>query len=187
MAFVVIMRIAFRGHLEVPDERREAALERTEENAITDRPLLVKSLIVAGATIVGFLFHSAIGVEPATIALLGAMVLMLVAGLDPHRTLREIEWSTLFFFVGLFILVEGDRQAGIVGGIADRLAEATQGQPAAATHRPAVVLGDRVGDHRQHPLHRDGDPGRPAPERDRHRRSSRCGGRWRSAPASAAT
>ena len=44
--------------------------------------------------------------EPATIALLGAMVLMLVAGLDAHKTLREIEWSTLFFFVGLFILVE---------------------------------------------------------------------------------
>ena len=80
LAFVVIIRIAFRGHLQVPDERREAALERTEENAIKDRPLLVKSLVVAGATIVGFLFHSAIGVEPATIALLGAMVLMLVAG-----------------------------------------------------------------------------------------------------------
>ncbi len=133
LAFVVIMRFAFRGHLQVPDERREAALERTEENAIKDRPLLVKSLVVAGATIVGFLFHSAIGVEPATIALLGAMVLMLVAGLDAHRTLREIEWSTLFFFVGLFILVEGIVQAGIVGGIADRLAEATQGQPEAAT------------------------------------------------------
>ncbi len=133
LAFVVIVRFAFRGHLQVPDERREAALERTEENAIKDRPLLVKSLIVAGATIVGFLFHSAIGVEPATIALLGAMVLMLVAGLDAHRTLREIEWSTLFFFVGLFILVEGIVQAGIVGGIADRLAAATQGQPEAAT------------------------------------------------------
>ena len=44
---------SFRGHLQVPDERREAALERTEENAIKDRPLLVRSLIVAGATIVG--------------------------------------------------------------------------------------------------------------------------------------
>jgi Na+/H+ antiporter NhaD/arsenite permease-like protein len=133
LAFLVIVRVAFRGHLQVPDERREAALERSEENAIKDKPLLVKSLVVAGATIVGFLAHSAIGVEPATIALLGAMVLILVAGLDAHRTLREIEWSTLFFFVGLFILVEAIVQVGIVGGIADSLAEATQGQPAAAT------------------------------------------------------
>ena len=133
LAFLVIVRFAFRGHLQVPDERREAALERTEENAIKDKPLMVKSLVVAGATIIGFLVHSAIGVEPATIALLGAMVLILVAGLDAHKTLREIEWSTLFFFVGLFILVEAIVQVGIVGGIADRLAEATQGQPAAAT------------------------------------------------------
>ena len=132
IAFVVIVRVAFRD-LQVPDERREAALERSEENAIKDRPLLVKSLIVSGATIFGFLIHSAIGVEPATIALLGAMVLMLIAGLDAHKTLREIEWSTLFFFVGLFILVEAIVQVGIVGGIADRLAEATQGQPALAT------------------------------------------------------
>ena len=133
LAFVVIVRIAFRGHLQVPDERREAALERTEENTIKDRPLLIRSLIVTGATILGFLVHSAIGVEPATIALLGAMVLMLIAGLDPHRTLRDIEWSTLFFFVGLFILVEAIVQTGIVGGIADQLAEATAGQPEAAT------------------------------------------------------
>ena len=133
LAFVVIVRIAFRGHLQVPDERREAALERTEENTIKDRPLLIRSLIVTGATILGFLVHSAIGVEPATIALLGAMVLMLIAGLDPHRTLRDIEWSTLFFFVGLFMLVEAIVQTGIVGGIADQLAEATAGQPEAAT------------------------------------------------------
>jgi Na+/H+ antiporter NhaD/arsenite permease-like protein len=132
IAFVLIVRVAFRD-LQVPDERREAALERSRENAIKDRPLLVKSLVVSGATIFGFLIHSAIGVEPATIALLGAMVLMLIAGLDAHKTLREIEWSTLFFFVGLFILVEAIVQVGIVGGVADGLAEATQGQPALAT------------------------------------------------------
>ncbi len=133
VVFMVIAYAAFRGHLQVPDERREAALERTEENAIKDRPLLIKSLIVAGATIVGFLLHSAIGVEPATIALLGAMVLMLVAGLDPHKTLREVEWSTLFFFVGLFMLVEAVVEVGIVGGIADALAEATGGHPTTTT------------------------------------------------------
>jgi Na+/H+ antiporter NhaD/arsenite permease-like protein len=133
IAFLFIVRFAFRNHLQVPDERREAALERSEENAIKDKPLLIRSLIVTGATIGGFLIHSAIGVEPATIALLGAMVLMLVAGIDAHKVLRDVEWSTLFFFVGLFILVEGIVQVGIVGGIADALAEATAGQPAVAT------------------------------------------------------
>ncbi|MHB8892064.1 MAG: ArsB/NhaD family transporter [Candidatus Limnocylindrales bacterium] len=133
LAFLVIVRFSFRGVLQVPDERREAALEQKEESAIKDRPLLIRSLVVTAATIAGFLVHSAIGVEPATIALLGAMVLMLIAGLDPHRTLREIEWSTLFFFVGLFILVEALVQVGIVGGIADQLARATEGQQGVAT------------------------------------------------------
>jgi Na+/H+ antiporter NhaD/arsenite permease-like protein len=133
LAFLVIAWFSFRGHLQVPDERREAALEEKEEGAIKDRPLLIRSLVVTVATILGFLFHSAIGVEPATVALLGAMVLMLVAGLDPHRTLREIEWSTLFFFVGLFILVEAIVQTGIVGGFADALAQATEGRPELAT------------------------------------------------------
>lgn len=132
-AFTVIAYAMFRGHLQVPDERREAALERTEEHTIRDRPLLVKSLVVTAATILGFLVHSAIGVEPATIALLGAMVLVLVAGLDPHKVLRDVEWSTLFFFVGLFILVEAIVSVGIVGGIADALATATSGQPGLAT------------------------------------------------------
>lgn len=133
LAFLVIVRFSFRGVLQVPDERREAALEQKEEGAIKDRPLLIRSLVVTAATIAGFLVHSAIGVEPATIALLGAMVLMLIAGLDPHRTLREIEWSTLFFFVGLFILVEALVQVGIVGDIADQLARATEGQQGVAT------------------------------------------------------
>jgi Na+/H+ antiporter NhaD/arsenite permease-like protein len=132
LAFAVIMRFSFRGALQVPDERREAALEGVEGTAIKNRPLLIRSLAVAVATLAGFLVHGALGLEPATIALLGAAVLMLVARLDPHEVLREVEWSTLFFFVGLFILVEAIVSVGIVGGFADWLAGATQGDPAVA-------------------------------------------------------
>jgi Na+/H+ antiporter NhaD/arsenite permease-like protein len=133
VAFAGIMWVSFRRHLKVPDERREAALERTEENAIKDRPLMIKALVVTGLTIVGFLSHSALHIEPATVALLGAAVLMLVGGLEVHRTLREVEWSTIFFFVGLFVLVEALVQTGIIGAIADRVAAATAGEPAVAT------------------------------------------------------
>jgi Na+/H+ antiporter NhaD/arsenite permease-like protein len=132
LAFAVIMRFSFRGMLQVPDERREAALEGAEGTAIKNRPLLIRSAAVATATIAGFLVHGALGLEPATIALLGAAVLMLVARLDAHEVLREVEWSTLFFFVGLFILVEGIVSVGIVGGFADWLASATQGDGAVA-------------------------------------------------------
>jgi Na+/H+ antiporter NhaD/arsenite permease-like protein len=108
-------------------------LEGAEGTAIKDRPLLVKSLVVAAVTIVAFVGHGPLGLEPATIALLGATVLMLIARLEPREVLHEVEWSTLFFFVGLFILVEGIVATGTVARFADALAEATQGNVAVAT------------------------------------------------------
>jgi Na+/H+ antiporter NhaD/arsenite permease-like protein len=133
LGFLLILRIVFRGHLDVPSGRREAAVEGTEERAIKDRPLLVRGLIVAGLTIVGFLVHGAIGVDPATIALLGAMVLLLVSGIAPHEALREIEWNTLFFFIGLFLMVEGLVVTGVVGDFANWLVVVSGDNAAAAT------------------------------------------------------
>jgi Na+/H+ antiporter NhaD/arsenite permease-like protein len=132
-AFVLIMVTAFRGTLQVPDAKREAALEITEGGAITDRKLLVRALVVVAATMVGFLAHTALGLEAATVALLGATVLMLIGRIEPHEALREIEWSTLFFFVGLFVLVEAVVHVGIVGGIADALADIVAGDVALAS------------------------------------------------------
>ncbi|HEX5147881.1 MAG TPA: SLC13 family permease, partial [Candidatus Limnocylindrales bacterium] len=124
VAFAGIMALAFRNDLKVPDERRLEAVEATRVRVITDNGLLVKALAVTFLTIVGFLVHGMLGVEAATIALLGATVLMLLVGDQPEMTLPHVEWSTIFFFVGLFVMVEGIVQAGIVGGIAERLAEA---------------------------------------------------------------
>jgi Na+/H+ antiporter NhaD/arsenite permease-like protein len=133
VAFVAIVRVFFRGSLEVPMERREAALEQTEAGTITDRPLLARSLIVVGFTLLGFLLHSAIGFEAATVAMLGATVLMLIARIDPHEAFREVEWSTLFFFVGLFVLVEAIIEVGIVGSVAESLATVSGGNAAVAS------------------------------------------------------
>jgi Na+/H+ antiporter NhaD/arsenite permease-like protein len=65
--------------------------------------------------------------------LLGATVLMIVGPLDPHDALRDIEWNTLFFFVGLFMLIEAVVHVGIVAGIADTLADAAGGNLTIAT------------------------------------------------------
>jgi Na+/H+ antiporter NhaD/arsenite permease-like protein len=132
LAFAGIMALAFRNQLKVPDERRLEAVEATKVRVITERGLLVKALAVTLLTIVGFLVHGMLGVEAATIALLGATVLMLLVGDQPEMTLPHVEWSTIFFFVGLFMMVEGIIQAGIVGGIAERLAAAANGNPAIA-------------------------------------------------------
>jgi Na+/H+ antiporter NhaD/arsenite permease-like protein len=131
--FATIMVVAFRGSLQVPGEQREAALEQMEPAAISDRPLLVRSLAVLSLTIVGFLVHGPLGLEAATIALLGATVLMLIAPVSPHDALARVEWSTLFFFVGLFVLVEAVVHVGIIGGTADRLAAAAGGDVTVAS------------------------------------------------------
>jgi len=131
-AFAVIAYLMWRRQLEVPSERRETAVEATERATITDRPLLVKGLVVSAVVLVGFLLHQALGLEAATIALLGATVLMLVGRIDAHDALREVEWRTLFFFVGLFILVEAVVHVGIIGGIADWLAVQTAGNETVA-------------------------------------------------------
>jgi Na+/H+ antiporter NhaD/arsenite permease-like protein len=125
--FLLTMVVMFRGQLKLPNAAKEAALEATEETLITDRPLLIRSLLVLALVIAGFLVHGALGIEAATIALLGATVLLLVGRLDVHKALAAVEWSTLFFFIGLFILVEGIVRVGIVGGLADQIAAAAAG------------------------------------------------------------
>ncbi len=126
-AFLVIMWVVFRDSLRVA-EGREEALALQPGSMITDRPLMIRALVVLGLTILGFLVHAALGLEAATIALLGATALMFVGRLDPHETLRGVEWSTLFFFIGLFMLVEAVVKVGIVGGVADALATASAGR-----------------------------------------------------------
>ncbi|MEO8252255.1 MAG: ArsB/NhaD family transporter [Chloroflexota bacterium] len=121
-AYLVTLRFAFRGQLVVSADRREALLGTPPEQMIRDRRLLIQSLGVLGLVTVGFLFHAALGVEAATVALLGATLLLLISGLDPHDAFRDVEWSTLLFFVGLFILVQGIVHVGIIGGVADWLA-----------------------------------------------------------------
>jgi Na+/H+ antiporter NhaD/arsenite permease-like protein len=131
--FAVTMVLLFRGQLQVPEAQREAALEAVHEDIITDRGLLLRTLAILALTVVGFLAHGLLGLEVATIALLGATALLLISGLDVNEALRGVEWVTLFFFVGLFILVEAVVQTGIVSGIANTILEATGGDPGAAT------------------------------------------------------
>ena len=133
VAFLGIMRLAFRFHLDDDADRLDRLALVNPSAAILDRPLMIRILVVLGVTIVAFVFHSALHLEAATIAMLGATIVMLLGRLDPHDALNEIEWNTLFFFVGLFIMVEAIVQVGIVGGIADAVASATGGNVTVAT------------------------------------------------------
>ncbi len=133
VVFLITLRVFFGGRLRVTAEAREAALRLDEQEVISDPTLMRRSLVVIAATLVGFLLHGPLGYEPATVALLGATILMLVARMDPESVFREVEWPTLFFFVGLFILVEGVVHVGIIQAIADGLFALTGGDETVTT------------------------------------------------------
>jgi len=119
-AFLVVARFVFRGDMSpTPDARR--ALDLDESAVITDRRVLRLSVAVMIGTVAGFLVAGPLGLEPATMALAGAAVLFVLTGHDPADILREVEWSTLLFFVGLFMLVEGIIHVGIIDSLAESL------------------------------------------------------------------
>jgi Na+/H+ antiporter NhaD/arsenite permease-like protein len=131
--FLGMQRFMFGSKLRVTPDVREAVLALDESEVLTDPPLLRTSLLVIGATIVGFLLATPLGLEAGTIALLGAAVLLLLSRLPVESVLREVEWATLFFFVGLFMLVEAVVHVGIVNSIADWLLQLTGGDPVVTT------------------------------------------------------
>jgi len=133
IVFILATRVLFARDMEVHDDVREAVLALDEREVLTDARLLRISLIVIGATIVGFLVATPLGLEAGTIALLGAAVLLLLSGLDVESVLREVEWPTLFFFVGLFMLVEAVVHVGIIDSLADALLDLTGGDPTVTT------------------------------------------------------
>ena len=133
VVFLLMTRFMFVHDLAIHADIRDAVLALDEREVLTDPALLRISLLVIGATIVGFLLATPIGLEPGTIALLGAAVLLLLSRLEIDEVLREVEWPTLFFFIGLFMLVEAVVHVGIIDALAMALFDLTGGDPTVTT------------------------------------------------------
>jgi len=123
-------------HLRAAADDRWRVMQFNEREAITDVRLLKQSLTIIALVIGGFMLQRQIGIEPATIAVFGAAVLLLVDnfGKEPeeqsknvHAALSEAEWITLMFFLGLFVLVFGIQKAGLIDMMAEALLKATGG------------------------------------------------------------
>ncbi|PKL26465.1 MAG: hypothetical protein CVV47_00605 [Spirochaetae bacterium HGW-Spirochaetae-3] len=126
--------VAFRKSLVVSNERKARIMAFDDTKAIEDKPLLVKSLIVLGSVTAAFVLHSSLGIEPATIALSGAAVLLIASGThDVETILGEIEWTTIMFFLGLFMLVGGLVETGLMTQVSSSLLGATTGHMTATT------------------------------------------------------
>jgi Na+/H+ antiporter NhaD/arsenite permease-like protein len=125
--FVAMSRWLFRNALVYRPERVRELMSLDEREALGDRPLLVRSLVVLALVTAAFALHGVLHYEPSVVALLGAGLLLLLAGRDPEPFLREIEWPTLAFFMGLFIMVGALIKTGVIDQLAEAVATATGG------------------------------------------------------------
>ncbi|MDW7771518.1 MAG: ArsB/NhaD family transporter [Desulfobulbaceae bacterium] len=126
--FLVVVRIAFGKKLESRPELKQRVLEMDEKAAINNPAMLKKSLFVLALVLLGFIFHGALHYEPATVALFGAGLLLLLSKTEePHGVLAEIEWPTIFFFIGLFIIIGGVVKVGLISWMSLKMLAVTQG------------------------------------------------------------
>lgn len=128
--FIVVTAILlfiFRKDLQTSEENTKNLMSLEEKEFIKDWKLLKISLAVLAFTMIGFLLHQALHLESATVALLGASLLMLISREDPEETLLSVEWPTIFFFAGLFIIVGGLEVRGVIEAVAEKALELTGG------------------------------------------------------------
>jgi Na+/H+ antiporter NhaD/arsenite permease-like protein len=124
VTFVLMTRVLFRKDFEFHPEHVAAVMALQERRAITNPALLVRCLIVLAGVIVAFSLHSVLHVEPSIVALVGAGVMLLVSRADATDSLREVEWQTLVFFMGLFVMVAGLVSTGVIDTIGGWLIDA---------------------------------------------------------------
>ncbi len=115
----------YKKQLVTTPSARASIMRFNPSEALSDKTLLIKSLFVFCLILIGFLTHGASGLETATIALSGAGLLLLLTMKDPENHLRDIEWTSIFFFVGLFILVAGLQSVGAIRLMAGALLNLT--------------------------------------------------------------
>lgn len=125
---VGLLLLFYRKDLVVTEENRLQLLTLSPVAQITDWKLLKQSLFALTLTMVGFLCHSTLHLESATIAMAGAMLLLLISRIDPEEVLHEVEWPTVFFFAGLFMLVGGLKSTGVIKAMAEWSLALTGGQ-----------------------------------------------------------
>ncbi|MBN0046982.1 ArsB/NhaD family transporter [Streptomyces actuosus] len=124
---LVLCRVMFRKYFVYDDDRAAEIMALEEREAIKDPRLLLQGLIVLALVVAGFVLHPVLHFEPSVVALLGAGLLVGVTAVETHDVLAEVEWATLAFFAGLFVMIGGLIDTGVVDEISRALADAIGG------------------------------------------------------------
>jgi len=127
IATLFIIKFIYGNSMNVSQELKDKLMKFDENKSIRDYKLLKQSLFVLALTMIGFITHQYLGLESATVALIGASLLLIISKLDPEDILLEVEWSTIFFFAGLFVLVGGLEKVGVIEFLAKEVLNLTKG------------------------------------------------------------
>jgi Na+/H+ antiporter NhaD/arsenite permease-like protein len=120
--YCICLKMYYSKRMQVTVEQRARIMELNESAAITDPVNMKRGGIVMIITIIGFLLHGALGLQPCVIAIAGSALCLAVCKVDVDHCLEKIEWSTLFFFLGLFALVSGAAEGGLMDKFGSLLA-----------------------------------------------------------------
>lgn len=124
---IICFRFIYGRNLSVEESSIAKVMNLDEQKAIKDRPLMIKSVIMIIMVAFAFIFHSQLGVESCTIALTAAIIMLLFGKQDAEDIILNVEWSTILFFIGLFITVGGLQETGVIDMLAQTLVNATKG------------------------------------------------------------
>ena len=128
VAYIFAIKLIWGKKLKTREELKTRIMAMNENEAIKDSLMLKKSLFVLALVLSGFVFHGMLHFQPATVALFGAGLLLLLSKThEPHHVLAEVEWPTIFFFIGLFIIIGGVVKVGLIKWMSVQVLELTQG------------------------------------------------------------
>jgi Na+/H+ antiporter NhaD/arsenite permease-like protein len=128
VVFVGLCRVMFRSAFTYDPDRVADMMALDEREAIQDTRLLIVSLTVLTAVTAAFVLHSVLHLEPSIVAIVGGLVLLALSRLDAEDVARDVEWPTLVFFAGLFVMVGALVNTGVIDQLARNAAEAAEGR-----------------------------------------------------------
>ncbi len=123
----IIMRVLYKKDLVANQEEIQEILSLDEKKAIEDPALLRKSLLMLSLVVLGFVFHGTLGIESAVVALTAGVVMLLIGKQNAEHIIMETEWATILFFLGLFVVVGGMVETGVISKLAQTIIELTKG------------------------------------------------------------
>lgn len=134
LVMIPVLILIFRKQLKTTPELMQGLMDMDEKSVITNHTLLIKCLTMLGVTIIGFFTHQMLHLESATVALTGAFLLLLLTGEHfLEEAFAKVEWTTIFFFVGLFVLVSGLIETGVITALAEHAIALTGGDVASTS------------------------------------------------------